>query len=135
MPKLTLPSLSDKKKESFKRFGLKIIESLSVEEFEQIVTDYLNRHNVLHLSTCRNNQPRSTAVEYFNNGSTVHILSEGGGKIVNIKANPEGYYINMHAGLFGDPSNDYFRGARANLAFQKGKMARRTNGKTASAAF
>ena len=92
MPKLTLPSLSEKKRESLKRFGLKIIESLSVEEFEQVVTDYLNLHNVLHLSTCRNNQPRSTTVEYFNNGLTVYILSEGGGKIINIKANPEVSY-------------------------------------------
>lgn len=37
----------------------------------------------------------------------------------DICANPEGYYINMHAGPASerdDPNADYYRGARANLA-------------------
>ena len=46
----------------------------------------LSEHNVLHLSTCRNNEPRSTPVEYFNNDLTVYMLCKAGGKIANVKA-------------------------------------------------
>lgn len=92
MPTVILPKLSDRKKAVFAEQGLKIIEEISVSAFEKVVTDYLDGHNVLHLSTCRNNEPRSTAVEYFNQGLTVYVLSEGGGKVANIKENPKVSY-------------------------------------------
>jgi len=38
----------------------RLVESLTEKEFERAVIDYLNKHNVLHLATCRNNEPRST---------------------------------------------------------------------------
>ncbi len=88
MAKITVPSLSENKKAGLMKFGLEFVESLTVEEFEHIIGEYLDRHNVLHLATSRNNQPRCTTLEYFNNGLTVYILSEGGVKIGNIKENP-----------------------------------------------
>jgi len=92
MPTVTLPKLSNQKKAVFAEQGLKIIEEITVAQFEKVVTGYLDRHNVLHLSTCRNNEPRSTTVEYFNQGLTVYILSEGGGKVANIRENPKVSY-------------------------------------------
>ncbi|MBW1856504.1 MAG: pyridoxamine 5'-phosphate oxidase family protein [Deltaproteobacteria bacterium] len=44
--------------------------------------------NALVLATCANNKPRATTLEFFNEGLTVYILGEPGGKIANIKRNP-----------------------------------------------
>lgn len=40
------------------------------------------------LATCRDNMPRSTPVDFFSEGLTLWIGAEPGGKIVNIKENP-----------------------------------------------
>ncbi len=44
--------------------------------------------NSLVLATCANNKPRATTLEFFNEGLTIYILGEPGGKIANIKRNP-----------------------------------------------
>jgi len=44
--------------------------------------------NALVLATCANNKPRATTLEFFNEGLTIYILGEPGGKIANIKRNP-----------------------------------------------
>ncbi|MBN2108497.1 MAG: hypothetical protein JW832_13815 [Deltaproteobacteria bacterium] len=94
MPKILLPSLSQARKESFAARGLHFVESITVPEFEKVISDYLGSHNILHLATCMNNEVRSTTLEYFNNGLTVYVLSEGGGKLANLKANANvGYTI------------------------------------------
>jgi hypothetical protein len=87
MPKLVVPHANERQKEIFKKCNITLIESLSEKEFEQEVSDYLSSHNVLHLATCRNNEPRSTPLEYYNNRLTVYIFSEGGGKFANLKEN------------------------------------------------
>ena len=89
MAKLVIPGMNEKEKAIFGHLNIHLVESLTVEEFEKVVVDYLDSHNVLSLATCRDNEPRSTALEYFNNGLTVYVLSEGGGKMANIKANPK----------------------------------------------
>lgn len=88
MSRLIIPTANQNERAMFERLGIKLIENMSVEEFEALVVDYLNSHNVLNLATCRNNEPRCTTLEYFNNGLFVYIFSEGGGKILNIKENP-----------------------------------------------
>lgn len=88
MAKLIVPKSNERERALFAKLSITLIESLTEKEFEQAVIDYLNKHNVLHLATCRNNEPRSTPLEYFNNGLTVYIFSEGGGKFANLKANP-----------------------------------------------
>lgn len=105
MAKLIIPTLTDQRKAGFAKHNVKIIENSTLDEFESAVTDYLNKHNVLHLATCSNNEPRSTTVDYFNNCMTVHILSEGGGKLSNLKTNPRVSYT------IADPYNpaeDFF---------------------------
>ena len=87
MAKMIIPTANPKEKAMFERLNIRLVESLTVEEFEKIVSEYLTTHNVLNLATCRNNEPRCTTLEYFNNGLTVYIFSEGGGKILNIKEN------------------------------------------------
>lgn len=88
MAQLIIPTANQNERALFERLGIRLIETMRVEEFEKIVIDYLNTHNVLNLATCRNNEPRCTTLEYFNNGLIVYIFSEGGGKILNIKENP-----------------------------------------------
>jgi len=52
----------------------------------------------LVLATCRNNQPRATTLDFFNEGLTLYILGEPGGKIANIRANPK-----VSAGIYEQP--------------------------------
>jgi hypothetical protein len=92
MGKLIIPNPNARERAAFEMAGIALIETLTEEEFLKMAVEYLNEHNVLHLSTCRNNEPRCTPVEYFNNGLTVYMLCEGGGKIANIKANPRVSY-------------------------------------------
>ena len=44
--------------------------------------------NSLVLATAANNRPRATVLEFFNEGLTIYIWGEPGGKIANIKRNP-----------------------------------------------
>jgi hypothetical protein len=87
MAKIIVPKSNERERAMLAKLNITLIESITEKEFEDTVIDYLNKHNVLHLATCRNNEPRSTPLEYFNNGLTVHIFSEGGGKFANLKAN------------------------------------------------
>jgi nitroimidazol reductase NimA-like FMN-containing flavoprotein (pyridoxamine 5'-phosphate oxidase superfamily) len=70
-----------------KKHGVKIKHFTSAREFEKVLLKFFIRNNILHLSTCRNNTSRSTPLEYRLDGFTFYILSEGGGKFVNLKAN------------------------------------------------
>jgi general stress protein 26 len=92
MARLIVPRANERQRTLFKRFNITLIDSISEQEFEEAVIEYLNHHNMLHLATCRDNEVRSTPLEYFNNGLTVYISSEGGGKFANLKVNPNVSY-------------------------------------------
>lgn len=92
MTRVLLPRANEREKEVFKKFNITLRDSISDSDFEEEIADYLSRHNVLHLATCRYNEPRSTPLEYFSNGMTVYIFSEGGGKFANLKENPDVCY-------------------------------------------
>ncbi len=49
----------------------------------------IHHRNALVLSTCANNNPRATVLEFFNEGMTIYVFAEPGGKIGNIKRNPK----------------------------------------------
>jgi len=72
----------------FKKENIKPRVFKSVAAFERAFQKFIRRNHVLHLSTCRGNQPRSTALEYRSSGMTFYILSEGGGKFENLRHNP-----------------------------------------------
>ncbi|MCX8043460.1 MAG: pyridoxamine 5'-phosphate oxidase family protein, partial [Desulfobacterota bacterium] len=48
----------------------------------------IRHRNCLVLATCADNKPRATVLEFFNEGMTLYIFGEPGGKIGNIKRNP-----------------------------------------------
>jgi hypothetical protein len=105
MAKLTIPHVRGREKAIFDKLGITLIESMEPEEFEAMMIDFLSNHNVLHLATCKNNVPRCTPLEYFNVGLDVHVFSEGGGKIVNIKNNP---LVSFGISDPFDPLEDFF---------------------------
>ena len=78
-PPALLPLLKQEK--------IKLKKFKTATAFEKALFTFLKENNVLHLSTCRNNQPRATPLEYRRHGLTFYILSEGGGKFNNLKAN------------------------------------------------
>jgi hypothetical protein len=78
-PSLILPLLKTAK--------IKVKHFKSPKAFERELLRFLKSENVLHLSTCRGDKPRTTPVVYFVDGLTFYILSEGGGKFGNLKAN------------------------------------------------
>ena len=71
----------------FQKQGIRIKNYQSVKSFEKELVKFLKRNHVLHLGTCKENQPRVTPVEYRIHGLRFYILSEGGGKFKNLKDN------------------------------------------------
>ena len=67
--------------------GVKLKKFHSAEEFEQEVIRFMKSHDILYLATTRDDNPRCTPLGYMNRGLIVYILSEGGGKFTNLKAN------------------------------------------------
>jgi nitroimidazol reductase NimA-like FMN-containing flavoprotein (pyridoxamine 5'-phosphate oxidase superfamily) len=70
-----------------KKQGVRIKNFKSAAEFERFLLKFFKRNNVLHLSTCKGNACRSTPLEYRLVGMIFYVLSEGGGKFANLKAN------------------------------------------------
>ncbi len=123
MPNILLPTMSQARTESFAARGLHFVESITVPEFEKVISDYLAGHNVLHLATCKSNEVRSTTLEYFNNELTVYILSEGGGKLANLKANANVSYTIADP---YSPEKDFF-GASGLQVWGRGTVFRKND--------
>ncbi len=85
MSKVIVPQPNAKELKAFDMAGIRMRTSMTEEEFIAMAVTYLSTHNVLHLATCKDNEPRCTPVEYFNNGLIVYMFCEGGGKIANMK--------------------------------------------------
>ncbi len=105
MGKIIIPKPNEREQAAFMQGGIRLIESITEDDFLKMVVTFLNGHNVLHLSTCKNNEPRCTPVEYFNNGLTIHMFCEGGGKIANMKANSNVSYSIADP---YEPAQDFF---------------------------
>jgi len=92
---------------------MKTKEEIPIETLESEIIEFLNSMsntpggkrtkpgcNILHgkacaLGTCADNQPRVTPIDFFNEGLTVWIAGEPGGKIANIMRNP-----NVSVGMY-----------------------------------
>jgi len=86
------------------------------QTLEKEIIDYLNemssgkgtpgvgcgtRHgSALVLATCKDNIPRATPLDFFNEGLTLYIFGEPGGKIGNIRSNS-----NVSAAIYQQPMN------------------------------
>ena len=64
------------------------IKRLSPEQLKERIIRFLQEEKICTLATCAQNIPRSTPVRYRSQGLTIYILSEGGGKVKNIRDNP-----------------------------------------------
>ena len=63
-------------------------QHLSREELEKEVVDYLSKKHPCSLATCgKDGVPRTSVVDYVNDGLTIYIFSEGGRKFKNIAEN------------------------------------------------
>jgi len=64
------------------------IKRLTQEQLADRIIQFLQEQKICTLATCAGNIPRSTPVRYRSQGLTVYILTEGGGKVKNIRDNP-----------------------------------------------
>ena len=87
MSKITQAPVPKPFRMAFEACGIKIKKFKTAEGFERDLKKFLKRNHVLHLSTTRDGQPRSTPLEYRLSGLTLYILSEGGVKFENLKRN------------------------------------------------
>ena len=58
----------------------------------------IKHRNCMVLATSHNDVPRATPVEFFNEGLTIYVFAEPGGKLVNIRKNP-----NVSAAIYEQP--------------------------------
>lgn len=63
-------------------------KQLGRDDLERSIIGFLMSHSTCVLATCGLNAPRASTVEFFPQGLTLYILTEGGKKIANIRANP-----------------------------------------------
>ena len=87
MPKVRQQPIPKPMIEVFKQSGIRLKKYTSPVSFERDLKKFVKRNHVLHLSTCKNKEPRSTPLEYRLSGLTFYILSEGGAKFDNLKNN------------------------------------------------
>ncbi len=92
MARLLVPKVPAFVQDLCKRHGLSLRAFNTPEEFTHEVIKFLDTHNILYLSTSKNDVPRCTPVGFFHIGMIVYVLSEGGGKFSNITANPNVSY-------------------------------------------
>jgi hypothetical protein len=118
MPKIKQQPLPDIVKPVFKKAGIKIRKYKSPASFEKDLKKFVQRNQVLHLSTSKKDKPRSTPLGYMAKGLTVFILSEGGGKFNNLKENKD---ISFSVAEPYDVKKDFF-GDRGLQAWGKAKV-------------
>jgi nitroimidazol reductase NimA-like FMN-containing flavoprotein (pyridoxamine 5'-phosphate oxidase superfamily) len=63
------------------------VRHLKADELKERIIKFLREQKICTLATCANNIPRSTPVRYRSQGLTLYILTEGGGKVQNIREN------------------------------------------------
>ncbi len=102
----------------FKQAGVRIKKFESSAAFEKVLMKFLKRNNVLHLSTSRNNIPRTTPIEYRLDGFTFYMLSEGGSKFNNLKVNNT---VSFSIAETYHPEKDFW-GAKGLQAWGKAKV-------------
>jgi len=92
MARLMVPKVPTFIRDLCKNSGVSLRTFNSAGEFTREVIRFLDTHNILYLSTSKNDMPRCTPVGYFHIGMTVYVLSEGGGKFANLSSNPKVSY-------------------------------------------
>ena len=79
----------EKNRETVEREIISFLDSTSTKKGDGDLPGCGLKHgNACALGTCRDNIPRVTPVDFFNEGLTLWILGDPGGKLGNIRANP-----------------------------------------------
>lgn len=63
-------------------------KALSRGVLERMIVEFMDTQGMCVLATCSSGEPRASAVEFFPEGTTIYVLTEGGRKIANIERNP-----------------------------------------------
>ena len=63
------------------------VRRLTDDELKERIAKFLREQKICTLATCAHNIPRSTPVRYRSQGLTLYVLTEGGGKVQNIREN------------------------------------------------
>jgi len=88
-----------KSKEEIEKEILSFLDENSTHPGDESLPGCGLRHGIAcALGTCRDNIPRVTPLDFFNDGLNILILGDPGGKLVNIRANPDvsvGIYTRM----------------------------------------
>jgi len=91
--------LMKKSKEEIEKEILKFLEENSTHPGDGTQPGCGLKHGIsCALGTCKDNLPRVTPLDFFNDGLNIWILGDPGGKIVNIRTNPNvavGIYTRM----------------------------------------
>jgi hypothetical protein len=87
MARLQIPKISPIVARMCKEAGVKLRNFKSPAEFEQEVIKFIKKHDIVFLATSAKDLPRCTPLGYRNIGTTLYILSEGGGKFAALSTN------------------------------------------------
>jgi nitroimidazol reductase NimA-like FMN-containing flavoprotein (pyridoxamine 5'-phosphate oxidase superfamily) len=87
MPKITQKKVPSHLQPVFTQAGITFKKFASTAAFEKALVKFLATNHVMHLGTCVNNSQRVTPVMYRNNGMVFYVMTEGGGKLSNLKKN------------------------------------------------
>ncbi|NTW69262.1 MAG: pyridoxamine 5'-phosphate oxidase family protein [Chlorobiaceae bacterium] len=110
----------------------KTVKELTQDELEARIVTFLAARSMCVLSTCRNNVPRATPIEFRTKHLTLYMAGEPGIKLGNIKWNPrvsvgiydpkseaehnwldvEGMQLSGHARLIGKDEPDFLEAFR-----------------------
>ncbi len=82
-------------------FTKKVSRQLAPEELEKRILKFLASRQLCVLSTCRDNEPRSTPILFRSKGFTLYMAGEPGLKLGNMKQNPR-----VSVGIF-DPKAEF----------------------------
>jgi hypothetical protein len=87
MARLQIPKTSPVVKRMCTEAGVTLKRFKSPDDFEQEAVKFIEKHDMVFLATSAKDVPRCTPLGYRNIGTTLYILSEGGGKFANLKKN------------------------------------------------
>lgn len=113
----------EKSKEEIEREIIEFLDKMSTHKGTSGKGCGLKHGSSLVLATCRNNQPRATTLDFFNEGLTIYILGEPGGKIANIRDNPK-----VSAAIYQQPL-DHSKTQKALQIWGKATLISRKNNK------
>ena len=92
MSRIRIPKNHPFVKDLCAKAGVRLRKAMTVAAYEEEVAQFLKDHDILYLSTSRDDVPRCTPLGYFTRGLTIYILSEGGGKFANLARNAKVAY-------------------------------------------